>query len=499
MQKRPFFSIIIPVSKEANRTLLKKCLNHLSKQDYKRFEVILVEEAKTNLSKSQARNYGANRAKGNYLLHIDTDCYLDKDALEKSADLILRKKAKAIVLHEKVRPENYIKRIRSIERQINLYDKTLATPQLVNREVFNKIGGFDEKVDILDDWSLHFRLKRANIKFYELPPCIYIDETTSLINIIKRKLARGKNIPQLTKRYPEFESVNNLKRLDAFIKNRKILLKDPLASLGLFILKPVEWIILEVAAKISYFNSDIENPYDNKKVAEIYDKLRTSTNYQLYKNYSEKKALNELLYPYPESVLEIGAGTGRITKFLISKKIKVVATEPSDEMLKMYLRYKLLPAPIKLSGEELTKKLSKKYGKFGAVIGVRVIWHIKNRKIHKEILTQAANISKKYVIFDFTERYRHIISYPIAKIYSGFLNKNYYRWDYFFSLGEIKKLARGAKLKIDKKLPLDLAIPFWINILPRKTAIKLFPYIFRVEKYLANIIPPGRWMIKFVK
>src|SRR3972149_3809397 len=229
MKKVPFFSIIIPVSKSGNRTLLNKCLNHLSKQDYKRFEVILVEEAKNNLSKSQARNYGAKKAKGKFLVHIDIDYVLASSMLQKCSKLIDRKKALTIILRENVAdPINIWQKARWLEKEILSQNRFLSTPQVIEKKLFDEIGGFDEEVDALDDWVLNIKLAREGIKSYEISnPLTTVYESTRIIEVIKRRFKKGRYLKPFKEKYGTVPQTAILPTLKLYWKH---LSKFPITS-----------------------------------------------------------------------------------------------------------------------------------------------------------------------------------------------------------------------------------------------------------------------------
>ena len=99
-----YFSIIIPVYNGEKH--IENCIKKLLKQSYKNFEIIVINDGSTdhtselvsdfasaycdtikqinieNHGVSVARNIGIRSAKGNYLLFIDADDYLDIDALK---------------------------------------------------------------------------------------------------------------------------------------------------------------------------------------------------------------------------------------------------------------------------------------------------------------------------------------------------------------------------------------------------------------------------------
>lgn len=96
------FSLIVPVYNVEN--YLDKCLNSIFLNNYKDYEVIIVNDGSTDNSEkiineyvskysnivyikqknkglSSARNAGVKKAKGDYILFIDSDDYIEKDLL----------------------------------------------------------------------------------------------------------------------------------------------------------------------------------------------------------------------------------------------------------------------------------------------------------------------------------------------------------------------------------------------------------------------------------
>ena len=95
----PYFSIVIPVFNRPEE--VRELLESLTKQTYKNFEVVIVEDGSTNDSKKEvdsfrdqleisyyfkensgqgfSRNYGFERAKGEWFIVFDSDCIIPKD------------------------------------------------------------------------------------------------------------------------------------------------------------------------------------------------------------------------------------------------------------------------------------------------------------------------------------------------------------------------------------------------------------------------------------
>ena len=94
----PRFSIIVPVYNVEE--YIDKCLKSIYNQTYKDFEVIVVNDGtkdnsmeyvkkydaivinQENKGLSAARNIGASKAKGEYIIFIDSDDYIEKDLLK---------------------------------------------------------------------------------------------------------------------------------------------------------------------------------------------------------------------------------------------------------------------------------------------------------------------------------------------------------------------------------------------------------------------------------
>ena len=110
----PLVSVIVPVYNVEK--YLEKCVNSLLQQTYKNIEIILVNDGSTdesgkmcdNLAQeddrikvfhkkngglSDARNYGVERATGEYIGFVDSDDYIEEDMYEKLYKAIQRSQA----------------------------------------------------------------------------------------------------------------------------------------------------------------------------------------------------------------------------------------------------------------------------------------------------------------------------------------------------------------------------------------------------------------------
>jgi glycosyltransferase involved in cell wall biosynthesis len=114
----PFFSIIIPVYNVEK--YLDRCLESVLKQQWKDYEIILVNDGSTDGSEyickkyadrnnviliskengglSSARNTGIDNAKGQYVFLLDSDDYIDDNCLSNLAEVIKKNKANIYII-----------------------------------------------------------------------------------------------------------------------------------------------------------------------------------------------------------------------------------------------------------------------------------------------------------------------------------------------------------------------------------------------------------------
>ena len=101
MRENITFSVIIPIYNV--EAFLKECIDSVLQQTYKDYEIILVDDGSTDESGaiadtyarnypginvihrnngglSAARNTGIEAAKGRYIIFVDSDDYIDKNA-----------------------------------------------------------------------------------------------------------------------------------------------------------------------------------------------------------------------------------------------------------------------------------------------------------------------------------------------------------------------------------------------------------------------------------
>lgn len=184
-----YFSIIIPTLNEEK--FLPKLLGDIKNQVDREFEVIIVdgnsEDHTRDIGQAQdkyydvkiykvdrrnvsfQRNYGAAKAKGEYLVFLDADAQINKFFIKNLKKTIEKKKGlifiPAIVPDESsARP--ILKLVNFIIELSQLTNKPLSSggSMVWERNFFTRVGGFDEKIFLAEDHSIIQKALKWSVK-----------------------------------------------------------------------------------------------------------------------------------------------------------------------------------------------------------------------------------------------------------------------------------------------------------------------------------------------
>ncbi|MDD5972942.1 MAG: glycosyltransferase [Spirochaetales bacterium] len=183
-----------------SKSVLDECLiSGLQTQNNKDYELILIDNRKNEFSSAaSALNYGAKKAKGERLIFTHQDIkMLDCDTLSKintffdqgleifGSSGVKKYSAKMV---SNVYTTNFDEAFYA-----NKLCKRITSPEIVEtldecfvcmtREVFNKVGGFDEKV--CDNWHMYcvdltISAKEKGIKVYSVPLNLFHQSTGTI-------------------------------------------------------------------------------------------------------------------------------------------------------------------------------------------------------------------------------------------------------------------------------------------------------------------------------
>ena len=187
----PLVTIIIP-TKNSARTL-GRCLDSVKKQTYQPIELIVVDNNSTDTTKEIAqhytnsvynfgpersfqRNFGVSKSHGEYVLVHDSDIYFDPDTVTECVKIILDGHFDALVLPERSIGKGFWTKVKAFERSFYIGNDYIEAARFFKKDVYQKIGGYDEDLYAGEDWDLTIRLREQGFKIGRATHFIEHDE-----------------------------------------------------------------------------------------------------------------------------------------------------------------------------------------------------------------------------------------------------------------------------------------------------------------------------------
>lgn len=255
MNHKQLVSVIIPTYNSA-RTL-RECLVSIKNQTYQPVEIIVVDEFSSDDTptiakqygvlysmrgeRSIARNSGARKAKGAYLLFIDSDMKLNPTVIKKCVEKSQEKAA--VVIPEKSIGTGFWSECRILERSCYYDDDIVEAARFFPRSLFLKMKGYDESMVGVEDWDMHQRIIKAGYPIRRISSFIIHNEgTIKLFKTMKKKMYYGRVFKKYKQRHPEAFRGSFLRT--SYLRHYSLLLHDPIHACGMIVLKLSEGIAL---------------------------------------------------------------------------------------------------------------------------------------------------------------------------------------------------------------------------------------------------------------
>jgi len=232
-----FFSIVIPLYNRPQE--IDELLNTLTQQTYMQFEVLVIEDGsvkdaravidkyanaldlhyyvKPNAGQGFARNYGFERAKGDYFVVFDSDCLIPKDYLETVRDYLFEHKLDAYggpdAAHQSFTPVqkaiSYAMTspfttggIRGNAKHLGQFHPR-SFNMGVSREVWEKVGGYI-LTRLGEDIEYSIRIHEAGFKIGLIPAAkVYHKRRTSFAQFYKQLHFFGRARINIYKHFPK--------------------------------------------------------------------------------------------------------------------------------------------------------------------------------------------------------------------------------------------------------------------------------------------------------
>lgn len=222
-------SIIIPCFNQG--CFLNEALDSICTQTYKNWEAIIINDGSTdntgevaldycnrdsrfkyirkeNGGLSAARNTGISSAQGGFIQLLDADDLIEPDKLLTAVEYYQDNQAANAIFYSSMRyfEHNEPNQLKILGRnnflahvELKADDDLTAQTDVIKtrnicvisaplypREVFNKIGVFDENLTSLEDWDFHIRCLNAGFKFHHY----YKNNSLTLIRLHNTSMMR---------------------------------------------------------------------------------------------------------------------------------------------------------------------------------------------------------------------------------------------------------------------------------------------------------------------
>jgi glycosyltransferase involved in cell wall biosynthesis len=260
---KKFPVITVTIATYNSRRTIEKCLLSLKKQTYPNIDIVVVDslfydkneqkKCKKIIEKyaryfqdgperSIQRNRGITEGKGEYILILDQDMYLSKTVVEDCYNTLVKEKYIALTIPEISIGDGYWTQCVALDRYVRTYLEYGLNEccRFFRKSDAVKIHGYDPTIVGVEDSDFHYRIAEKG-KIGKIKSIIYHDEgTTSFTARVKKKYYYSIAFKEYLKRRPKIAISQFSPFQTAYIKHWRILLQNPLVTLGMFTLRSVE-------------------------------------------------------------------------------------------------------------------------------------------------------------------------------------------------------------------------------------------------------------------
>ncbi|GGQ73707.1 glycosyltransferase family 2 protein [Couchioplanes azureus] len=260
MTSHPVVSVIVPAYN--SEPLLRDFLGACQASRYRDFEVIINDDLRStdgtealvdrfradgldvtylreNRSMAQGRKRGAAEARGSILLHLDSDMKVTPALIGECADL-LAGDYDALVIPEESFGTTFWARCKWLEKKIYEGVDQIESLRCVRRDIYDKLGGHDERMVFSEDKDFDLRVRKAGYKIGRTRSFLYHNEgDLRLYRTMRKKMGYSGTADLFATEHPEaFRWQTNIfHRFGLYLRNFPYAFSHPLLYGGLWTMK----------------------------------------------------------------------------------------------------------------------------------------------------------------------------------------------------------------------------------------------------------------------
>lgn len=260
-QTTPLVSVI--VTTKNNHATLEACLRSIRAQDYPNQEIIVADNNSNDDTKdiarrytphvfnkgperSTQRNFAVGKAKGGYILIVDSDMELSRAVVSSCvATMQAQPDTKGVIIPEESFGTGFWAKCKKLERSFYVGVDAIEAARFFDTRAFIAIGGYNEKLTGGEDWDLTTRLRRHGT-LRRVQPFIFHNEGHPRFTRTVRKLYYyARHAVQYFAENPHQSALTSaagpLARYKLFFSKPGRLFKNPLVGVGMLSLKTAEY------------------------------------------------------------------------------------------------------------------------------------------------------------------------------------------------------------------------------------------------------------------
>lgn len=197
----------------------------------------------TNTLLGKGRLEGAKAAKGEYIMHLDSDMKLQPKIIQECLAQI-NNNAQAVIIPEQAVGESFWAKAKGLEKEIYQGDDFMESPRFFTKESYFEVGGHDPNLALSEDRDIMLKYRNNNKLILRTEtPLLHDESSITPVKSFRNKYYWAQSGFDYLQKHPtdaskQFFSVFFRK---AYIKNFWKLLFRPHLTFGIFVLKSFEF------------------------------------------------------------------------------------------------------------------------------------------------------------------------------------------------------------------------------------------------------------------
>jgi len=250
-------SIVIPTY-NSSRTI-GACLESVKEQSHPNIEVIVVDNCSSDRTAelcqrsgprnlqiisaksgmTQARNIGISASRGEFVLSLDSDMVLMPNVIRECVEVCANDKVDAVIIPEAAIGEGFWAECTALEKTMYYGDPLVEAARFFHRRVFDRIGGYDERLLAGEDNDFHIRILRSGHRVGRVRSLILHREDGSLRTIVRKKFRYGASLTRYIRKRGTYTLVLYSPIRLSWFRNYRRLMADPAHAAGMVVIRVV--------------------------------------------------------------------------------------------------------------------------------------------------------------------------------------------------------------------------------------------------------------------